>query len=109
MKKEQMKKILDEQSELIQQLRNELFEAKKSHTEEIQSIHKEQEETAYQNWKSQNGEFIKRFIKEYLKDSLEIRMKTDYSGYVETSVYLENEFISHDSETVCVTRNGLEE
>jgi hypothetical protein len=44
-----------------------------------ENLHKKLDhfDTAYDNWKVLNGQFLERYIKEYLKDNMSVELKYD--------------------------------
>lgn len=58
----------------------------------------------YQQWKSDNKDFLEMFITEYINKSLRISVNcsSDSVGHIEVSLYNKNEQISSDDDWVTV-------
>jgi 5'-deoxynucleotidase YfbR-like HD superfamily hydrolase len=85
----------------IRRLNNEMTDLK---TENIKLIQKlDQFDTAYENWKTLNGQFLDRYIKDYLKNNLSIEMS--YTGDYGQESQLSNVNISIDDVKIISTDN----
>ena len=56
----------------------------------------EAEEKNYARWKDYNGKYLRRFIKEFLKESLTISMDSTYGGYVTAALKMDGTEISSE-------------
>ena len=117
MKKEEMQKIINQQSATISKLNNTISELNNTIRDinfakeaEIQNTKYDVEDKFYEQWKQMNGEFIKRFIAEMIKnEDIIFSFDCDYGGYFTMSVNMGKEVLSTYSGEICMERNGLEE
>ena len=67
------------------------------------------EEAQYEDWKSQNEKFMKRFFNEYIKESLSVEIETTCGGSFTINLQLNGKTFNSEYGTICMARNGLEE
>lgn len=76
-----------------------------------EALHKyaeEAEEKNYARWKDYNGKYLRRFIKEFLRESLSISMDSTYGGYVTAALKIDGSEISSDDTSVTIGSNPLD-
>lgn len=77
-----------------------------------EALHKyaeEAEEKNYARWKDYNSKYLRRFIKEFLRDSLSISMDSTYGGYVTAALKIDGSEISSDDTSVTIGSNPLDD
>lgn len=110
MKKEQMQEIIDKQSATISKLNHTIKDINFTKETEIRNAKYDVEDKFYEQWKQMNGEFIKRFIAEMIRNGdIGFSFDYDYGGYFTMSVNMGKEVLSEYSGEICMGRNGLEE
>ena len=91
MKKADLEKQLEEYRNMYYAKCSELNEQTKFHLEEINALKKRVKEDAYQKWKTEHGNYLKRFIKEYLLENMSFDEKDDiYSDWTTIRLNVEN-------------------
>ena len=91
MKKADLEKQLEEYRNMYYAKCSELNEQKKTHLNEIETLKRKTKEDAYQNWKSEHGNYLKRFIKEYLLENMYFDEKDDiYSDWTTIRLNVED-------------------
>lgn len=108
MKKQQLQELVEEQQTTISELRKQISELKEQHAQEIDMLNQSFEEMQYSNWKQQNQKFLDKYLKEYITEHLSIGIQTEY-GYVTSRLMLDNKEFSSETDSIDVSRNGLEE
>lgn len=76
-----------------------------------EALHKyaeEAEEKNYARWKDYNGKYLRRFIKEFLRESLSISVDSTYGGYVTAALKIDGSEISSDDTSVTIGSNPLD-
>lgn len=63
----------------------------------------------YHSWEELNGEFLEKFIENYLINKLGISLKCDYGGYLNIDLLLGNNSISNAWDSVIIHHNSLDE
>jgi chorismate mutase len=107
--------VIDREDELEHALqeRNKYAEETSALKSKMQeALHKyaeEAEEQNYARWKDYNGKYLRRFIKEFLKESLTISMDSTYGGYVTATLKMNGTEISSDDTSVTIGPNPLDE
>lgn len=94
--------------ETKQELRDEIRRLNNKMTDletENKGLHQklDQFDTSYENWKALNGQFLDRYIKDYLKNNLSIEMS--YTGDYGQESQLSNVNISIDDVKIISTDN----
>lgn len=108
MKKQQLQELVEEQQTTMSELRKQISELKEQHTQEIDALKESFEEMQYSNWEQQNQKFLDKYLKEYITEHLSIGVQTEY-GYVTSRLMLDNKEFSFETDSIDVSRNGLEE
>ena len=108
MKKQQLQELVEEQQTTISELRKQISELKEQHAQEIDTLNQSFEEMQYSNWKQQNQKFLDKYLKEYITEHLSIGIQTEY-GWVTSRLMLDNKEFSFETNSIDVSRNGLEE
>lgn len=107
--------VIDREDELEHALqeRNKYAEEtsalKSKMSEALHKCAEEAEEKNYARWKDYNGKYLRRFIKEFLKESLTISMDSTYGGYVTAALKMDGTEISSDDTSVTIGSNPLDE
>lgn len=107
--------VIDREDELEHALqeRNKYAEETSAMKSKMQeALHKyaeEAEEKNYNRWKDYNGKYLRRFIKEFLRESLTISMDSTYGGYVTATLKMDGTEISSDDTSVTIGSNPLDE
>lgn len=108
MKKQQLQELVEEQQTTISELRKQISGLKEQYAKEIDTLKESFEEMLFQNWKQQNQKFLDKYLKEYITEHLSIGIQTEY-GWVTTRLMLDNKEFSFETNSIDVSRNGLEE
>ena len=91
MKKADLEKQLEKYRNMYYAKCSELNEQTKFHLEEINALKKRAKEDAYQKWKTEHGNYLKRFIKEYLLENMSFDEKDDiYSDWTTIRLNVED-------------------
>ena len=107
--------VIDREDELEHALqeRNKYAEEtsalKSKMSEALHKCAEEAEEKNYARWKDYNGKYLRRFIKEFLRESLTISMDSTYGGYVTAALKMDGTEISSDDTSVTIGSNPLDE
>jgi hypothetical protein len=110
MKKEQMQVIIDQQSEMIRNLHNDIEEIKYTKEKELQDTKTEIEDNLYEQWKVMNSKFMKRFIAEMIqKREIDFDFETGYGGDFRMLILMGDETIGSYYGSINMNHNGLEE
>ena len=110
MKKEQMQVIINQQSEMIRKLHNDIEEIKYTKEKELQDTKTEIEDNLYEQWKVMNGKFMKRFIAEMIqKREIDFDFETGYGGDFRMLILMGNETIGSYYGYINMNHNGLDE
>jgi hypothetical protein len=110
MKKEQMQVIIDQQSEMIRNLHNDIEEIKYTKEKELQDTKTEIEDNLYEQWKVMNSKFMKRFIAEMIqKREIDFDFETGYGGDFRMLILMGDEAIGSYYGYINMNRNGLDE
>jgi hypothetical protein len=110
MKKEQMQVIIDQQSEMIRNLHNDIEEIKYTKEKELQDTKTEIEDNLYEQWKVMNSKFMKRFIAEMIqKREIDFDFETGYGGDFRMLILMGDEAIGSYYGYINMNHNGLDE
>jgi hypothetical protein len=110
MKKEQMQVIIDQQSEMIRNLHNDIEEIKYTKEKELQDTKTEIEDNLYEQWKVMNSKFMKRFITEMIqKREIDFDFETGYGGDFRMLILMGDETIGSYYGYINMNHNGLDE
>lgn len=110
MKKEQMQVIIDQQSEMIRNLHNDIEEIKYTKEKELQDTKTEIEDNLYEQWKVMNSKFMKRFIAEMIqKREIDFDFETGYGGDFRMLILMGDETICSYYGYINMNHNGLDE
>ena len=90
-------KLLKEQKAKIKELEQKLLEEEGRHAVELL-------DAEYEGWKKCNSEFMERFVKDILKNSLSIHCGDDYGGYFSVELKLDGNTISYDDRNININR-----
>lgn len=90
--------------EMLKHREDEMATLKKRCNEELPKMFEDKleqiKETQYQDWKRVNGEFLSRFVKEYIKENVSLNVKETYNygehSSQEVELYLDGELLSSD-------------
>ena len=105
-----MQVIIDQQSEMIRKLHNNIEEIKCAKEKELQDTKTEIEDNLYEQWKVMNGKFMKRFIAEMInKGDIDFSFETGYSGNFRMSILMGDETIGSYFGYINMNHNGLDE
>lgn len=105
-----MQVIIDQQSEMIRNLHNDIEEIKYTKEKELQDTKTEIEDNLYEQWKVMNGKFMKRFIAEMIqKREIDFDFETGYCGDFRMLILMGDETIGSYFGSINMNRNGLEE
>jgi hypothetical protein len=98
MKKADLEKQLKEYREMYIAKCSELTEQKRIHKVEMENLEYDIKEKAYEKWVSENGEFLKRFMKQYLMENMWFDENVvPYSDYTDIKLKIEDTTISQFS------------
>ena len=105
-----MQVIINQQSEMIRNLHNNIEEIKYAKEKELQDTKTEIEDNLYEQWKVMNGKFMKRFITEMINTGdINFSFETGYGGNFEMSILMGNETIGSYFGYINMNHNGLDE
>ena len=76
--------------------------------EDIHKRSEELEEQHYGHWKDYNGKYLRRFIKEFLSENLEISLNSTYGGYVTATLKVDGKEVSSDDTSVTMHPNPMD-
>ena len=108
MKKTELEELLNETRRELSEANRKLYAAENSnkHLEselERMNVLAEKEENDYKMWKTLNGKFMSRFMDEYIREHVSVRVECEIN-YVTVDLMLDGEVISSETDNISVSR-----